>query len=200
MNFLVLRDVEGETALGCSVETSQSRWFNGIHLQFIFCVADCRGSHLLGTAIVRVALVKGATLSRMEGAMALPPRGANSTECAPACRKNQDTCSWVLSWDPSSTAFSWQEVGGHRPSVVHLSPRSGSWMLLAMSGCMQRRWLLLCLPTWGGCSWAPQNEQINLAIWTLEMTCSEGDNVEWFFLAVILYQTICFLRSRLVGY
>lgn len=69
MNFLVLRDVEGETALGCSVETSQSRWFNGIHLQFIFCVADCRGSHLLGTAIVRVALVKGATLSRMEGAM-----------------------------------------------------------------------------------------------------------------------------------
>ena len=118
MNFLVLRDVEGEMALtmfcgNISFGFHRSRWwFKRILFKFIFCVADCRGSHLLQTAIVRVDTNKRWELVLNRGPWLCQLGWTPLNECLLAELRHLILAllSWVLSWDPSSTPFTWQEV------------------------------------------------------------------------------------------
>lgn len=114
MNFLFLRDVEGEMAriMFCGNISfgfhRRNKWFKIILFWFIFCVADSRGNHLLCTKLSnkRWDLVLNGGHSRTSWGWT--PRSV----CLLAEPRHLvlDLLSWVFSWDPSSTPFSWKEV------------------------------------------------------------------------------------------
>lgn len=101
----------------------RSRRFEVTIFQFIFCAADCRGSHVLRTAVVRTdTVVKGENLSCvLTWRTEVMPAGGGQHR-APACRTKTlglDLLGRVLSWDLNSTACSLEEMVG-----THTDPRS----------------------------------------------------------------------------